>query len=348
MRSVLRLAVVGIGVIGKRVAHAINSQAGLELVGVAVRSPSRAVLAQPHLPYYASDATADTRLRAAGIQARGRLEDLLDQADAVVDCGPARTGPLRFPIYRRAGTRSVFCGGERDPRLGPLLHSALNYRTALSSPTVRLMSCNTTALARLVAAVGPEHVGRLEATVLRCCTDADKAGKGITEGAVVHPATSHHASDLGELLPGLVTRSWAVTLPMVSGHVIQVRLGLRGVVPFEHVSARLEAEPRIRVWSGDEAMETARIKASEAVHGRKWSDRYELIVRLDEPDDGDQLTGWLSLDNEAITIPEALDVARAFSGAPEAEAARAATDQGLGIGRSGPLTKLPAGQRSAE
>lgn len=330
MSPAFRLAVLGMGVIGKRVVHVVGRQPGLELVGVAVRSASIAVHAQPHLPYYTTG-TGAPALRAVGIEPRGRLEDLLEQVDAVVDCGPARSGAQRFPHYRRVGVRSLFCGGERSPDLGPLVSPALNYQAAVGAASLRLTSCNSTALARVVAALGAENVAEVNATVLRCGTDTDKANKGITDGAVVSAGDSHHAADLEQLVPGLIGRSQAVTLPMVSGHVIQVRLRLRRAVPADDVRAALHAVPRISLRPPDEVMDTAVIKACQAGRGRRWRDRYELVMRLDPPQSADTVTGWLSLDNEAIIIPELLDVVRAFSGSTDPAVARSTTDDGLSI-----------------
>lgn len=329
----IRVAVLGLGVIGKRVAHAVARRPGLDLVGVAVRSPGPAALAMSHLPLYASEAAAADRLRGAGLSVHGELGDLLANTDVMVDCGPARTGAGRAPLYRQAGVRSIFSGGERDEGLGPIIHPALNYSQAVNLDSCRMPSCNTTALGRLVAALPP--LESLTAVVLRCATDSDKAAKGITNGAVLGGCPSHHGADIAHLVPGLRAASAAATIPMTCGHCMHVSVmpvGGPDAVPL------IESGTRLIVRPPGESIETAAVKA--ALHRRRWHDRYEVIAqRLSTTHTDDRNDFWLSLDNEAVTIPDVLDVIHAVSGAAEYSATAAATDRALRI----PDPAIPAG-----
>ncbi|MFI7019991.1 type II glyceraldehyde-3-phosphate dehydrogenase [Streptomyces sp. NPDC050164] len=321
----IRVAVLGLGVIGKRVAHAVARHPGLELAGVAVRSSGPAALAMDQLPLYASESAAADRLRRAGLCPRGELGDLLAVTEVIVDCGPARTGACRAPLYRQAGVRSIFSGGERDEQLGPIIHPALNYARAVNLDTCRMPSCNTTALGRLVAALPP--LASLTAVVLRCATDSDKAAKGVTNGAVLGGQPSHHGADIAHLVPGLRATSAAATLPMTCGHCMHV-----SVTPDEVPDARplIEPGPRLSVRPPGEPIETAAVKA--ALHQRRWHDRYEVIAQpLGPVHAGDRHDFWLSLDNEAVTIPDVLDVIHAVSGVTEHQVTSEKTDCALGI-----------------
>ncbi|WP_326615233.1 type II glyceraldehyde-3-phosphate dehydrogenase (plasmid) [Streptomyces scopuliridis] len=333
----IRVAVLGLGVIGKRVAHAVGRHPGLDLAGVAVRSPGPAALAMDQLPLYASESAAADRLRRAGLRPRGDLGDLLAVTDVIVDCGPARTGAGRAPIYRQAGVSAVFSGGERDEQLGPIIHPALNYARAVNLETCRMPSCNTTALGRLVAALPP--LASLTAVVLRCATDSDKAAKGITNGAVLGGLPSHHGPDIAHLVPGLQAISAAATLPMTCGHCVHVSVTLA-----EMPDARPLIEPgtRLIVRPPGEPIETAAVKA--ALHQRRWHDRYEAVAQpLGPTHTGDRHDFWLSLDNEAVTIPDVLDVIHAVSGVTEHEMTAEETDRALGI----PDPAVRAGQAAA-
>jgi glyceraldehyde-3-phosphate dehydrogenase (NAD(P)) len=315
------------GVIGKRLVDAVTDQPDMTLSGVVVRSAGPGVLARPGIPAFAFDADAAAGLTRAGVRPRGDLDDLLATTDVVVDAGPSRSGAGRVGLYRSSGVSAVFCGGERDRTLGPLIHSALNYETAVGSTGVRLASCNTTALGRLVAAVGPEHVARLTATVVRCATDSDKASKGVVNGAVLDSGPSHHASDLQQILPSLRAESHAITVPMTSGHVIGVRIQLHGSLDASAALGRLTAAPRTTVL-GPGPHSTSAIKASAAHRPGHRGDRHDLAVAL-QPTSAVELVGWLSLDTEAVTIPETLDVIRAVSGMDSQADARALTDKTL-------------------
>ena len=92
----MRIAVVGMGVIGRRLAAAVSAQPDMTLAGVAVRSAGVGVLARPLLPYFASGPQAAEALRAHGIEPAGDLAALVDAADLVIDAGPAGTGAGRY------------------------------------------------------------------------------------------------------------------------------------------------------------------------------------------------------------------------------------------------------------
>ena len=79
----IRVAVNGYGIIGKRVADAVQIQPDMELVGVAdvvsdYRVQTGAVLG---LPIYASLPEKVEEMKAAGIPIAGGLDDLLAQSD---------------------------------------------------------------------------------------------------------------------------------------------------------------------------------------------------------------------------------------------------------------------------
>jgi glyceraldehyde-3-phosphate dehydrogenase (NAD(P)) len=321
-----RVVVVGMGVIGKRAVRAIMRHPGLTLAGVVVRSAAGAVQAAPELPYFHLDAAAEVALRAAGRPTRGDLGDALADADIVADCGHARSGAVRLPAYLSAGVRAVFCGGERELPAATLVHPALNLEASAGSRACQLVSCNTTALGRLVAAVSPAQISRLEAVILKCGTDADKAAKGITNGLMLAARPSHHAADLATLVPGLDITSTDATAPMLSGHVIHVRLTTRTARP-------TPSGPRLLTRTAAEPLSTAALK--DALWRRPWHDRYEVVVQPVRLDAGLHEL-WLSLDNEAVTIPELLDVLTVMTGRADPAAARMATDQALGIARTLP------------
>jgi glyceraldehyde-3-phosphate dehydrogenase (NAD(P)) len=314
----MRIAVVGMGVIGKRLAAAVIQQRDMTLAGVAVRSVGVGVLAQRRLPYHAVSPEATEALRGFGIEPAGDLDDLLASADLVIDAGPGGTGAGRFPGYQRAGISSVFCGGETDTRLGPMVHPALNYARALGRRSIRLPSCNTTALGRLIAAARPGDVAAVEAIVLRCVTDTDKADKGITNGTVFDIRASHHGTDLESMVGGVRIRVRAAGVPSICGHVALVQLRLTRPVA-ETVADRIARSRRVVMLAPDQRHDTGQIKA-QMYRTTPRGDRYELAVQL-AVDDARTVTAWISLDNEAITVPEAVDVMRAVcAGRHEAEA----------------------------
>jgi glyceraldehyde-3-phosphate dehydrogenase (NAD(P)) len=266
-------------------------------------------------------------LRAVGTEVQGGLSALLAAADLVVDCGPSRTGAGRAELYRRHRVPAVFCGGERDRGLGPLVHSGLNPNAARQPGDLRLLSCNTTALARVVAGIGPDRIESVDATVLRCSTDTDKAAKGITNGAVLAPSPSHHGADLAQVTPHPPVRTVSATVPMTAGHCIHARIALRGLAPSEALD-RLAGCPRIELLAAGVPAYTAELKRRSSA---RWQDRHRLQVLPIGSSGVGVLELWLALDNQAITIPEVLDVIQLATGTAAAGQAQARSDRMLGI-----------------
>lgn len=304
----MKVAVLGLGVIGKRLADAVSAHPSLDLVGVGVRGANGAVLARPGLAYFGTEPSTAAALAAAGVTVRGPWSDALRRADLVIDAGPSRSGAGRAPSYAAAGVAVRFCGGERDRGLGPVLHSALNRSAGVGTRTARLASCNTTAIGRVLAALGVAEIAGAHATVVKCATDTDKAGKGITNGAVFDARPSHHASDLAEIVPDLPLTSQALSVPMVSGHLILLRVRMRPGAAASAVE-RLGDASGITLLDAGRAHDSATIRFA-ALTGSVRGDRHDVAVQVHA--DGDMLSLALSLDNEAVTIPEAVDAVLAF------------------------------------
>jgi glyceraldehyde-3-phosphate dehydrogenase (NAD(P)) len=324
----MRVAVLGMGVIGQRLVHGVSAQPDMEISGIAVRSLSSAVHENPHYPYFASGTPGQSALVEGGIDSRGDLSSLLAESDVIVDCGQAGTGARRYDAYRAAGVKAIFCGGERDPELGPLVNSHLNYDVGREVNSLRLLSCNTTALARITASLGASDVSEVVATILRCSGDHDSTKRS---GAVVQPGTSHHAADLRSVLGDVFVESTAVTVPMSAGHVVHARVKLLRGATHSDTRTRLAEGARTTVHPTAETLDTAAIAASTSTSSSGPPCRYEVLVRLEPLVEQHEVEAWLSLDHAAITIPETIDAIRAICGGHDADEARALTDAALGI-----------------
>lgn len=87
-----KIALIGYGVIGKRVADAIVLQDDMELSGVCdVISDWRIHTAiNKGYTIYAANDGALSEMSEAGITVSGKIRDLLIQSDLVVDCTPKK------------------------------------------------------------------------------------------------------------------------------------------------------------------------------------------------------------------------------------------------------------------
>ena len=90
MQKKAYVAIIGYGVIGKRVADAVSVQDDMELAGIAETSSSirlRVASSKGYRIYSATDEAA-SQMETSGISLSGSLDDLLAEADIVVDCTP--------------------------------------------------------------------------------------------------------------------------------------------------------------------------------------------------------------------------------------------------------------------
>src|SRR2546426_5409836 len=93
----IRVAILGYGVIGKRLADAVRAQADMELIGVAGKPASFSLRDAQLLgyPVYVTDELRPSDVASRLCQVHGTLGDLLLQVDVLLDCTPNGV-PARF------------------------------------------------------------------------------------------------------------------------------------------------------------------------------------------------------------------------------------------------------------
>jgi glyceraldehyde-3-phosphate dehydrogenase (NAD(P)) len=311
--SSARVAVVGCGTIGKRVADAVVRQPDMTLAGIAIRSPSPAALAAAAggARLYCGEPERRASLERVGLPIAGNAEQLFAEADAVVDCGPGSTGAERLHGYAAFGLRAVLCGGVPHRSVGLTFCTSGNYAAALGRTAARVTSCNTTALVRLLAALHPAlREGRAHATLVRSASEPDKPRKGAA-GATVTLGPSHHAADIRLVLPWARLTTLALSAPMVHGHVLTMAAQLDSPLSVSEAVALLAAARRIVVR--DAPRTTDRLRDS-ALH-RPRADQPEVLVWPDSiaVDDGVLLL-TAAVHMESIVVPETIDCVRALCG----------------------------------
>jgi glyceraldehyde-3-phosphate dehydrogenase (NAD(P)) len=169
-----RVGVNGFGVIGKRVAVAVARQEDMSLSGVSdVVTDWRASTALRNgFRLFGATAEHAGAMRAAGLDVTGTLDELLGQADVIVDCTPKRIAAKNIDIYRRRGLKFIVQGGEKHEATGHSFVAEANYATALDRDATRVVSCNTTSIVRTLSSL--KRAGLLQrarGTLLRRATD---------------------------------------------------------------------------------------------------------------------------------------------------------------------------------
>src|SRR5213080_3495723 len=143
-----KIAINGYGTIGKRVADAVALQDDMRLVGVAKTKPdfeAKLAVRKGHA-VYAANTDALAKFEKAGVKAAGILDDLVREADLVVDCTPEESGYKA--LYEKAGVKAIWQGGEEHALTNLSFNAAANYADCIGASFVRVPSCNTTGLIR--------------------------------------------------------------------------------------------------------------------------------------------------------------------------------------------------------
>jgi glyceraldehyde-3-phosphate dehydrogenase (NAD(P)) len=334
-----RVLVVGYGTIGKRVADAVMAQGDMELAGVCTPRPNANVLAllrrTGEIPLVACDKESEEAFRRAGITTSGMISGLLSsgEVDVVVDASPGGVGAEnKRRFYSQSGVRVVFQGGE-EPGVAEVTFSPFfNYDVARGRKYVRVPSCNTTGILRVLNALG--KVGTIEevfVAILRRAHDpADRKGARLNTVTLDGGVPSHHARDVKLVLPVNITTVAAVAPTTLSHfHMARVRFAERGVTKDEVVEA-LSNAPRV-VLAGEPFNTTADL-AEFFRELRSRGDMFEVAV-LEQSvavDDGYVVLAYV-VHQESVVVPENIDAVRALAtDVPSVESVRM-TDSSLGV-----------------
>ena len=339
LRSSLRVAVVGYGVIGKRVADAIALQQDMRLAGVVDVSTDwrLRVAATWHIPVFASDDPSFSAMKATGLEISGTLEDVLRQVDVVVDCTPKKVAAVNVPRYRAAGVRFVLQGGEKHEMAGHSFVAESNYAQALGRDATRVVSCNTTSIVRTLGAL--RRAGLLlsaTGTLMRRATDPVDAHRGGIMNTMVpeDKVPSHQGPDARTVDPALDVVTIAVAVPQTLAHVHCWAVRMTRSASREEVLAAFRSSTRIALLRAADGLGAVNVvKEMMADIGRRRADLYEVGLWEDLVTvKGDDLFFTYMVDNQAIVIPETIDAIRALGGSePDATASIAATNLSLGI-----------------
>lgn len=346
MTKKVRVAVNGYGVIGKRVADAVALQDDMTVVGVAdVVADYRIRLAvERGYPVFASAPERRGDMESAAIPVAGTLDELIRQADVVVDCAPKKIGAANKARYVAAGVKAIFQGGEKHELAGYSFVAQVNYAGALNRQFARVVSCNTTALSRVMHALHRQGwVKRARAVLLRRGTDPWESHLNGLINTVV-PETkvpSHQGPDAQTVIPDLDITSMAAAGPFNLSHIHFAMVETTRPVSLDELREALWEAPRIAFVRASDGL-VALNSVIELMRdlGRPRGDMGEVAVWEDAlAADGRELYLTYQVHNEAIVVPETVDCIRALTGT-ETDGARsiAKTDAALGVRK----TFLPA------
>lgn len=337
----VKVGVVGYGVIGQRLADGVVLQKDMELVGVADAAPTLTVraLKEQGMPYKLYNAVPGNAglFEDAGIPVSGSLDDLLEQVDIVLDATSAGIGAKNKELYKKHGKKAVFQAGEKNEVADVFFHGYANYEKGIGATFLKLTSCNTTGFVRAIDCLDREvGVKKVAVTIIRRVADPGDYHRGLTNALKVDKAPNHQCEDLMTIMPHVDATGILVHTPVTHGHIITLVVTTTKKIGKDEALTYFRSHPRIRVVSLDEGFlgNASLFKYARAL-GNPRGDMYEIAI-WDETivNSGDDLMFALNIPQEAIVIPETMDAVRA---AMEMQTDRleavGKTNEYLGIGK---------------
>ena len=337
----VKVAVIGYGVIGQRLADGVELQGDMELVGIADAGVTLSIraLKERGMPYDLYAATDDSvaKFADAEIPCSGTLGELLDKVDIALDATPGGMGAKMKAIYVKHGVKAIFQGGEKNDIADVFFHGYANYEMGVNKDYLKLTSCNTTGLIRAVDCldrkVGLEKVA---ITIVRRVADPGDYHRGLTNALQVDKAPSHQCLDLMTIMPHVDATGILVHTPVTHGHFITVLATPKEDMSVEEVIAEFKKHDRIRVVNIDEGfLGNASIFRYARDLGKPRGDLYEICIWEDTVvKSGKDIMFGLHIPQESVTIPETIDAVRAAMGMQ--------TERLSGVGATNKCLGLPS------
>ena len=313
------VAINGYGTIGRRVAYGVSVQDDMYITGIVKNSPDYVTKqASKYYNIYAPDIEKRKEFEESGIKVKGTLDDLLSESDIVVDGTPEGNGEKNLKLYKQYGIKAVLEGGERSEAVESSFNAYSNFPESMGKNYVRVVSCNTTALARTLSPLNDNFgIDNVTATVLRRATDPNDSKKGpinAIEPSMSYP--SHHAIDLKTVMAGINIETTAVKVPTTLMHVHVINLELSSEPKMPDILNALGKKRRIIVLnSGEKINSTAQVMDYARELSRNRSDLYEIAVWKESINIYKNRLHYIqAVHQESDVIPENIDAIRAMFG----------------------------------
>lgn len=333
-----KVLIVGYGVVGKRVADAVNQQADMGVSGVVDVAPTSlvGVANERGYPLYAATSEGLERMRKSGLTVEGDFHAALSGADIVVDTSPEGITAKNIPIYEETKKPFIVNGGEKHELTGFSFSALANYRAGLGVLKTRVVSCNTTSLCRTIVALrSVGNVNDIFVTIVRRGADPVRTSAGpINATEPVLGGFSHHAPDVNTVIADVNIASLAVKVSTTLSHVHMMRVTFDSEVDREHIISAFQSTPRIILVSGKKGLiSNAHIHELFRDRLRPRSDFWEVAVWEDSIHvKGKTAVITYCVHMEAVAVPENVDAIRAMLQLQkEPSASVSMTDKALNI-----------------
>jgi glyceraldehyde-3-phosphate dehydrogenase (NAD(P)) len=258
-------------------------------------------------------------------------------ADIIVDATPGDVGATNKPLYEKLGKKALWQGGEEHEIAGFSFNSSCNYKDAIGRQFVRVVSCNTTGLCRIIHAIDKEYgVAHVHAIMVRRGSDPGEIKKGPIDAIVLDPVSvpSHHGPDVLSVLPHISIVTMAMIVPTTMMHMHAIRITTKKEVAKDRVIELVKNHPRMGLIKKTAGIRsTAELKEFAMDLGRQRADLYENCIFEDSIyANKTDLCLFQAIHQEADVVVENIDAIRAMMGGQKDGAASIkSTNDALGF-----------------
>ncbi len=333
----IKVGIVGYGTIGRRVANAVSLQSDMHVSGILKTKPDYlAAVAGRSFRIFASDQKSLKNFVEAGMPCSGTIENLIDDSDIIVDASPEGNGKKDLELYRKRNVPAIFQGGEEAEIAEASFNAYSNYADSIGKSYVRVVSCNTTGLARTLSVIRDGFgLARVNAVLVRRGADPNDSKAGpinALEPSLKFP--SHHAPDLKTVLGDIDVETVAIKAPTTLMHVHTVQVEIRNSGTVDQLIESFASKKRILLVSGKNGItSTAQVMDLAREIGRNRSDLYEIAVWKESISiKGKRLNYIQAIHQESDVVPENVDAIRAMMELTDRDESIAKTDASMNMG----------------
>ncbi len=335
----IQVAINGYGTIGKRVADAVRAQPDMAVAGVAKTRPNfeAETAIEKGFPLYAAIEDRADQFAEAGLEIAGLVDELIADADVVVDATPSGIGAENKALYEDHETPALYQGGEDADVADVSFNARSNYEDATGADHVRVVSCNTTGLSRVIAPLREAYgVEKVRATLVRRGGDPGQTGRGPINDILPNPVTipSHHGPDVETIFDDLDIDTLGMKVPATLMHMHSVNVTLEEEVDADDVRELFADESRLFLIPERFAIDgSGKLKEYAMDAGRPRADIWENCIWEESISTvGRDLYLFQGIHQESDVVPENVDAIRAVLGEADADESVETTNETLGIG----------------
>jgi glyceraldehyde-3-phosphate dehydrogenase (NAD(P)) len=227
-------------------------------------------------------------------------------------------------------------GGEDADAADASFNARANFHAVTDADVVRVVSCNTTGLSRLIAPLREAYgVEKVRATLVRRGGDPAQTDRGPINDILPDPVSvpSHHSPDVNTIFPDLDIDTLGLKVPATLTHVHSLNVTLGSEPSAEDVRDLLSGETRLFVppaWLGLDGAGAIKELAQDA--GRPRADVWENCIWGESITvEGPDLYLFQAIHQESDVVPENVDAIRAITGVADRQESMHRTDAAMDL-----------------